>query len=116
VTTRLPTVRNAPERSRFEIEVDGSAVGFIEYRRRPGSISFVHTEIDPDHEGAGLGGALVAAALDEARREGVQVLPFCPFVRSYLERHPEYVDLVPEERRAAFGLAGELDGLDERSP
>jgi hypothetical protein len=95
-------VRDAPDRDRFEIEVDGAVVGFVEYRRKPGTIAFVHTEIDPEHEGAGLGGVLVSAALDEARREGARVLPFCPFVRSYIEHHPEYVDLVPEERRAEF--------------
>jgi predicted GNAT family acetyltransferase len=97
-------VRHAPERNRFEIEADGTVVGFVQYHRKPGTIAFVHTEIDPEHEGAGLGGALVSAALDGARREGVRVLPFCPFVRSYIEHHPEYVDLVPEERRAEFRL------------
>ncbi len=98
-------VRDAPERDRFEIEADGAVVGFVQYHRKPGTIALVHTEIDPQHEGAGLGGVLVSAALDEARREGIRVLPFCPFVRSYIEHHPEYVDLVPEERRADFGLA-----------
>ena len=98
-------VHDAPERDRFEIEADGAVVGFVQYRRRPGTISFLHTEIDPEHEGAGLGGVLVSAALDEVRSEGIRVLPFCPFVRSYIEHHPEYLDLVPEERRADFGLA-----------
>jgi predicted GNAT family acetyltransferase len=103
----LSTVRDAPERNRFEIEVDGALVGFAQYRRRSGAIAFLHTEIDPAHEGAGLGGVLVSAALDEARREGAQVLPFCPFVRSYVARHPEYLDLVPEERRGEFGVTGD---------
>jgi uncharacterized protein len=105
-------VRDARERDRFEIGADGAVVGFVQYRRRPGSISFLHTEIDLGHEGAGLGGVLVSAALDEARGEGIRVLPFCPFVRSYIERHPEYLDLVPEERRAELGLAnsGESGG------
>jgi uncharacterized protein len=107
MTTGLCIVRDAPERDRFEIEVDGAVVGFVQYRRRPGALAFMHTEIDPDHEGAGLGGDLVAAALDEARREGLQVLPFCPFVRSYIEHHAEYLDLVPEERLADFGLDGD---------
>jgi predicted GNAT family acetyltransferase len=98
-------VRDAPERDRFEIEADGAVAGFVQYRRRPGTISFLHTEIDPEYEGEGLGGALVSVALDEARREGVGVLPFCPFVRSYIEHHAEYLDLVPEERRADFRLA-----------
>jgi predicted GNAT family acetyltransferase len=107
VTTGLSTVHDAPERDRFEIEVDGALVGFVQYRRRPGAIALLHTEIDRDHEGSGLGGVLVAAALDEVRDEGVQVLPFCPFVRSYIEHHAEYVDLVPEERRAEFGVNGD---------
>jgi uncharacterized protein len=102
--TALMVVHDVPERDRFEIEIDDALVGFAEYRRRPDTIAFVHTEIDPGHEGAGLGGILVSAALDEARREGAQVLPLCPFVRSYIERHLEYLDLVPAERRAGFGL------------
>jgi uncharacterized protein len=102
--TGVTTVRDVPERNRFEIDVDGEVVGFVQYQRADGTIAFVHTEIDPVHEGAGLGGALVAAALDESRRQGARVLPFCPFVRSYLQHHPEYADLVPDERRDAFGL------------
>jgi uncharacterized protein len=106
LTTGLSTVRETRERNRFEIEVDGAVVGFVQYRRKPGVIVFGHTEIDPGHEGAGLGGVLVSAALDQARREGAKVLPYCPFVRSYIEHHPEYVDLIPDERRAEFGLTG----------
>ena len=54
--------------------------------------------------GEGLGGQLVRAALDSARAEGLSVLPFCPFVRGYIEGHPEYVDLVPADQRKEFGL------------
>jgi predicted GNAT family acetyltransferase len=104
VTTGLSTVRDVPERERFELEVDGELVGFVQYRRRPGGIAFLHTEVDAGHEGSGLGGVLVAGALDEVRREGGHVLPFCPFVRAFIKRHPEYLDLVPETRRAQFGL------------
>ncbi len=104
MATAVTAVRDVPERDRFEVEVDGALVGFVQYRRRPGTIAFLHTEIDPGHEGEGLGGILVSAALDEVRSEGAQVLPFCPFVRSYIEHHPEYLDLVPPERRAALGL------------
>lgn len=104
LATGVTTVHDVPERNRFEIEVDGALVGFAQYRRVDGTIAFVHTEIDRGHEGAGLGGALISAAFVEARRRGDRILPFCPFVRSYLQRHPEYVDLVPEERRSAFGL------------
>jgi uncharacterized protein len=63
------------------------------------------TEIDPRFEGRGLGSQLIAEALDDARRRQLAVLPFCPFVRSFIASHADYVGLVPEERRAAFGLA-----------
>ncbi len=97
-------VVDAPDRARFEIQVDGEVAGFSEYRRRPELIAFVHTLIDPRFEGQGLASQLVRAALDEARAEGLAVLPFCPFVRGYIERHTEYLDLVPEDMRAKFDL------------
>ena len=99
-----PTVTDVSDRRRFEIEVDGAVLGFAEYRRRPGVISFIHTEIDPAREGEGLGTLLVKAALDTARAEGLAVLPYCPFVRGFIDRHREYLDLVPVERRAKFAL------------
>jgi uncharacterized protein len=100
------TVRDVPEEGRFELAVDGAVVGVSQYRRRPGLIAFTHTEIEPGHSGEGLGSTLVATALSEVRREGVTVLPYCPFVRAYIARHREHLDLVPLERRAEFGLAG----------
>lgn len=100
----MVTVADAPERDRFEIEVDGVLAGFAQYRRRPGALAFIHTEIDAEHEGEGLGGRLVRAALDAARADGLAVLPFCPFVRGFIDRHREYLDLVPAPRRAEFGL------------
>jgi hypothetical protein len=99
-----PTVTDVSDRRRFEIVVDGAVLGFAEYRRRPGVITFIHTEIDPAHEGEGLGTLLVKAALDTARAEGLAVLPYCPFVRGFIDRHREYLDLVPVERRANFTL------------
>ena len=99
-----PTVTDVSDRRRFEIEVDGAVLGFAEYRRRPGVITFIHTEIDPAHEGEGLGTLLVKAALDTARAEGLAVLPYCPFVRGFIDRHREYLDLVPVKRRATFAL------------
>jgi len=93
-----------PDRSRFEIQVGGEVAGFSEYRRRPGLIAFVHTLTDPRFEGQGVASQLVRTALIEARAEGLSVLPFCPFVRGYIERHTEYLGLVPEDVRATFGL------------
>ena len=100
----MPEVVDAPERSRFEIRVDGEVAGFSEYRRRPGLIAFIHTLTDPRFEGQGLGSELVRTALSQARSDGLSVLPFCPFVRAYIARHTEYLDLVPEDMRHKFDL------------
>jgi hypothetical protein len=97
-------VLDVPDRSRFEVRVGGEVAGFAEYRRRPGLIAFVHTLIDPRFEGQGLASELVREALSEARSEGLSVLPFCPFVRSYIAGHTEYLDLVPDDMRATFEL------------
>jgi uncharacterized protein len=97
-------VVDVPNESRFEIRVGGEVAGFTEYRRRPGSIAFLHTLTDPRFEGQGLASELVRTALSEARCDGLSVLPFCPFVRAYIARHTEYLDLVPEDRRATFDL------------
>ena len=60
----------------------------------PDRIVFVHTEVLPEFGGAGVGSALAAAALDEARRHGLAVIPQCPYIRGYIDRHPDYADLV----------------------
>ncbi len=97
-------VVDVPDRSRFEIQVGGEVAGFTEYRRRPQLIAFIHTLIDPRFEGQGLASQLVRTALSETRSHELAVLPFCPFVRAYIARHTEYLDLVPEDMRAKFDL------------
>lgn len=93
-----------PDEERYEIRLGGELAGFTQYRQRPAGLAFIHTEIDDRFEGRGLGSKLVSHALDDARKRNLPVLPFCPFVRSYIERHTEYLDLVPEEKRSSFGL------------
>ena len=102
------TVVDVPDRSRLEIRAYGETAGVAAYHRRPGGIAFVHTEIDPRFEGQGLASKLIRAARSAARSEGESVLSFCPFVRSYLARHREYVDLVPNEVRARFRLTADV--------
>jgi uncharacterized protein len=101
-----PDVVDVPASSRYEIRVDGARAGVAEYHRRAGepTISFTHTEVDDAHAGQGLAGRLVRAALDDVRTRDLAVLPFCPYVRSWIGKHPEYADLVPESRRAEFDL------------
>ncbi|OKJ16082.1 GNAT family N-acetyltransferase [Kitasatospora sp. CB01950] len=100
-----PQVSDNIEQSRFEIRTDAGLAGFAEYQRRDGGqIAFVHTVIDPAFEGQGLGGKLARAALDTVRGRGEAVLPYCPFIRGWIAKHPEYVDLVPADKRAKFDL------------
>lgn len=87
-------VEDNPAEHRYEIFLDDTPVGFAEYRDALGQRVLFHTVIDPEFEGRGLGGKLAAAALDDVRAKGLEVVPTCPFIRSYIERHPEYADLV----------------------
>ena len=99
-----PQVRHVPERSRYEITVDARAAGFAAYVERSGLVTFTHTEIDDDLGGRGLGGVLVGAALADVRRRGLTVRPACPFVRAWIARHPDHLDLVAERDRARYSL------------
>jgi predicted GNAT family acetyltransferase len=99
-----PKVVDNRESGRFEIVVDGEVAGFAEYRRSGASVAFTHTEIDSTFEGRGLGSILARAALDATRNEGSSVLPICPFIRGYIQRNPEYLDLVPADQRSRFQL------------
>ncbi|MFE7329059.1 GNAT family N-acetyltransferase [Streptomyces sp. NPDC057565] len=102
-----PQVTDRPERSRYEVLAgdDGTeTAGFAEYHLSEGEIAFIHTETDPRFAGRGLGGLLARGALDDARARGLRVLPYCPFIRGWIGKHPEYADLVPEASRARFGL------------
>lgn len=91
-----------PTRHRFELRQGGEAAAFSEYNELKGALLFTHTEVLPAHEGQGLGSRLIAFALDEVRRRGLQAIPACPFVAAYIHKHPEYLDLVAERSRRAF--------------
>jgi predicted GNAT family acetyltransferase len=97
-------VHDTPARFRYEVEEDGSVVGFASYRISDGLIEFLHTQIDVKWSGQGLAGVLIRFALDDARRRGLGVLPHCPYVRSFIDTHAdEYLDLVPPDRRPQYG-------------
>ena len=89
-----PTVRDNPEADRYEIRDGERVLGLAAYQRRGDTVVFTHTEVDPDAEGSGVGSTLVRGALDDVRAHGLRVVPRCSFVRGYIERHPDYADLV----------------------
>jgi uncharacterized protein len=81
-------------KSRYEIRLDGDLAGFAEYERAEDAVVFTHTEVDPDAGQDGLGSTLVRAALDDVRGRGGSVVAQCSFVRGWIQRHPDYADLV----------------------
>jgi predicted GNAT family acetyltransferase len=95
-----------PDERRFEIRVDGRRAGHTEYVRRGDRVIFIHTEIDPEYEGRGLGSRLARGALDAVRAAGDPIVPLCPFIAGFVEKHPEYGDLLDHEC---------LDYLDRKS-
>jgi predicted GNAT family acetyltransferase len=97
-------VADASERDRYELSIDGEVVGFTAYRACPGLIAFIHTQVDKRLQGRGLGDRLIRFALEDARARGLAVLPFCPFVKAFIERHREFAALVPDTYREQFGL------------
>ena len=87
-------VSDNAELSRVEAHMGGTLAGFAAYREREGRRVFTHTEVDPAFEGQGVGGAIARTALDKARADGVGVVPLCPFIKAWIDRHPDYADLV----------------------
>jgi predicted GNAT family acetyltransferase len=89
-------VRDNSAQGRFEAYVDGELAGFAAYQLRDASIVFTHTEVSL--EGKGVGSALARGALDSVRADGgLQVVARCPFIRGWIEKHPDYQDLVRRE-------------------
>ncbi|MGK5533716.1 GNAT family N-acetyltransferase [Streptomyces sp. URMC 129] len=87
------SVRDNTEAARFEAWIDGELAGFAEYARTGGVVEYAHTQVRSDHEGEGIGATLARTALDDARERDLRVRVSCPFIRGWLERHPEYQDL-----------------------
>jgi predicted GNAT family acetyltransferase len=92
----IPTVTKNAEHSRFEL-ADNGELAMLNYRERKRHIILIHTEVPASLGGRGYAGALAKTALEYARANGLYVIVHCPFVRTYLERHPEYADLTERQ-------------------
>lgn len=80
---------------RYEARVDGELAGSAYYDTADDLIVFTHTEVDEAFEGHGVGSALARFALDDVRADGRRkVVPRCPFIKGWIDRHPDYQDLV----------------------
>lgn len=91
-------VTDAPESQRYEARLEGRLAGFMEYQVAARLFVITHTEVVAEFEGQGVGGALVRTALDALRADGRHVLPLCPFAKTWIGRHPDYIDLVYDKR------------------
>lgn len=90
-------VRHNPAAQRFEVNVDGLLCR-ADYRLHAGTMMLVHTEVPPHLEGQGIASALVKAAFQHARENGLDVLPVCSYVSSWVRRHPEVEGLLAGAR------------------
>jgi uncharacterized protein len=80
-------------KSRYELNVDGH-IAFVDYRLRPDRIQLVHTEVPPELGGRGVGSRLARGTLDAVRKHGLKADIRCDFLAAYIQKHPEYADLV----------------------
>src|SRR5206468_244463 len=106
-----------PDQGRYEAVLGDDLAGIVTYRRRPGHVVFLHTEVLPAFEGRGIGSRLAAGVLDDARARGLAVIPRCPFIAAYIRRHPEYGGLAPvPPARARPAASASHNGTPELDP
>jgi hypothetical protein len=86
-------VVNNPAHSRYELAVEGH-IAATYYNIANGVITFIHTEVPPELGGKGIGSKLIRGALDQVRGDGLRVIAQCPFVKAFIEKHPDYADLL----------------------
>jgi predicted GNAT family acetyltransferase len=101
-----PEVRvvDEPDEGRFVISLGDEVVGMTLYDKHTDAYALMHTEIRPEFEHRGLATQLIGSMLDQLAARGVQVLPYCPFVRRFISEHREYAAMVPAADRARFDL------------
>ncbi|RYF40366.1 MAG: N-acetyltransferase [Comamonadaceae bacterium] len=79
---------------RFELRLGDAVAAFAEYQLAPGTLTLTHTEVLPAHEGKGLASKLAKFSLGQVRDRGLKAVPVCSFFAGYIDKHPEYQDLL----------------------
>lgn len=99
------TIRDNKDDGRIEAWVGEELAGFTEYQDADGVRTMPHTQVDEKFQGRGLAAKVIARGLDDAQAQGLTVHPVCPAVQRYIKKNSQYLDLVPQDRRAEFGVA-----------
>ncbi|NDW10523.1 GNAT family N-acetyltransferase [Dysgonomonas sp. 520] len=88
-------IKHNPNENRFEALLDNKVVGFVTFfMREDNTVVVPHTEVNSEHEGKGIAGELTKALLNYIKGQGYRVKPLCPYTKVYIDRHPEYQDLL----------------------
>ena len=98
------SIENNGAKHRFEVDLGDGTLAIAEYEIFPERIIFTHTQVPPQHEGRGIGSALIRFALRWARERDLKVIPLCPFFAAYIGKHPEEQDLLTATWRSKLGL------------
>jgi len=86
-------IKNA---NRFEVLLENGQTAYLNYNEFNNSLNLSHTYVPKSFEGKGIAAAIVKFALDYARKNNLSIIPSCPYVAAYIERHPEHRDLVKQ--------------------
>jgi hypothetical protein len=100
-TLRAVEIENNEADNRWEVKQEGRVIAFAEYKIRPDRVTFIHTEVDPDFEGQGIGSRLARTVLDDAVSRDLRIRLYCPFIRSYVDRHPDYEQYIDPPKTSA---------------
>jgi predicted GNAT family acetyltransferase len=89
----MTDIVNNKAESRYELAIEGR-IAATYYSLADGVITFIHTEVPPELGGRGIASKLIQGALDQVRADGLRVIAQCPFVKAFIEKHPDYQDLL----------------------
>jgi uncharacterized protein len=98
------TIDNNTDKQQYEAKLNGKVVAFAEYRPIGQSVMFTHTEVNEDLEGKGVAGQLIRFALEDTKAKGMTAIPMCPFVKIFIQRHKDFIDVVHPSHRSVFGM------------